>query len=318
MDLIEIDKKLQNEFALNKISVEKTAFNNKIKAEGIPNFSKLEKLEKEIIFEIGKEYSKTKRNDNLIKELESSLKIARENIEILLKKINLTSSDLVPNYHCKKCNDTGFLGSVMCDCYKKRRNIEIIKQCGFDEKELHSFSEIDEKLFKNSLHLSDFNKLKNILEKWCNSYPNINKTNITLSGSTGIGKTFIMKCMAKSLIDKNLSVCFLSAFEMNNLFLRYHTTFNSKKDQALIPLLESDVLFIDDLGTEPMLNNVTSDYLYTVISERERFKRPTIISTNLSIDAIANRYSERTYSRLSNKQIGIVFNLKGEDLRTSK
>ncbi|MBQ8425620.1 MAG: ATP-binding protein [Clostridia bacterium] len=317
MDLIEIDKKLQNEFAINKISVEKLAFNNILKAKSIPSYSKLDSLEKDIIYQIGLENSKEEKNNKLIKTLESQLAVVKENKEKVLKTIDLTPSDLVPKYSCTKCNDTGFYTHVMCECYKKRRNSAIIKECGFDEKELHSFNDINEKLFKNSTHLSDFNKLKQLLEKWCNAYPNVTKTNIVLGGATGIGKTFIMKCMAKTLIDKNLSICFLSAFEMNNLFLKYHTTFDKKKEQVLVPLLESDILFIDDLGSEPILNNVTSNYLYTTISERERFKRPTIISTNLSIDKIASRYDERIYSRLSNKQISITLNLAGDDLRTN-
>jgi len=318
MDLLEIDKKLQNEFAINKISVEKEAFNNILLAKSIPSYIKLDNLEKEIIYKLGKENANEKPNDKLTKELNSQLTIIKQNKEKLLAKINLKFEDLTPKYNCKNCKDSGFYAGIMCNCYKKRRNFEIIKQCGLNEKELSSFSDINENLFKNSSHLNDFNKLKNLLEKWCNSYPNISKTNILLSGATGIGKTFIMKCMAKSLIDKNLSVCFLSAFEMNNLFLKYHTTFDAKKEQVLIPLLESEILFIDDLGSEPILNNVTANYLFTTLSERERFKRPTIISTNLSIDTIATRYDERIYSRLSNKQISINLNLAGEDLRVNK
>lgn len=316
MDILEIDKKLQNEYALDRISVEKVAFNNKLKARTVPEFVKLEQLEKDITFEIGKENSKDKKDSKLINELSQELKVVTSSKEKILAKLGLKPSDLEPNYLCKKCKDVGFYAGIMCDCYKKRRNSAIIKECGFDERELHSFDDIDKNLFKNSTHFDDFNKLKNLLEKWCNAYPNVSKTNIFLGGSTGIGKTFIMKCMAKNLIDKNLSICFLSAFEMNNLFLKYHTTFDRKKEQILIPLLESDILFIDDLGSEPMLNNVTTNYLYTTISERERYKRPTIISSNLSIDTIATRYDERIYSRLSNKQISIVLNLVGDDLRT--
>ena len=37
----------------------------------------------------------------------------------LLASINLTPESLVPQFACKKCNDTGYLGSERCDCYKK-------------------------------------------------------------------------------------------------------------------------------------------------------------------------------------------------------
>ena len=318
MDITEIDKKLQNSFAINKINVEKIAYDNKLKAQNNPIFVKLNSLEKDIIFEIGKESSKENFDLEKIKNLEKELTLVKQNKEKILKKLNLTESDLNPKYKCEICKDTGFVHSVMCSCYKKQRNLEIVKQCGIDEKEFVSFDDFNEKLFIDENHIEHFNKLKSLLKKWCDSYPNIKKTNIILSGPTGVGKSFLTKCMAKSLLEKELSVIFLSAFELNNIFLKYHTSFDNKKDQLLLPLIDTDVIFIDDLGSEPVLKNVTINYLYLLLSERERFKRPTIISTNLSPDLIATRYDERIFSRLSNKQISININLQGEDLRTKK
>ena len=43
MDLIEIDKKLQNEFANNKISIEKLAFDNILKAKSIQLSKQMQK-----------------------------------------------------------------------------------------------------------------------------------------------------------------------------------------------------------------------------------------------------------------------------------
>jgi DNA replication protein DnaC len=37
----------------------------------------------------------------------------------LLKKINLSLSDLTPKYACEKCNDTGYVGTHRCDCFDK-------------------------------------------------------------------------------------------------------------------------------------------------------------------------------------------------------
>lgn len=40
----------------------------------------------------------------------------------VLAKIGMTEKDFEPQYHCVKCNDTGFVTStgVACDCYYKR------------------------------------------------------------------------------------------------------------------------------------------------------------------------------------------------------
>ena len=206
MDLIEIDKKLQNEFANNKISVEKIAFDNNLKAKSNPSYIKLDELEKDITFKLGLENSKENKDTKLISELDFQLDLVKKNKEVLLKTIGLSPADLIPNYSCKKCSDVGFYAGVMCSCYKRQRNFAMIKECGFDKNDFHSFEDINENLFKNSIHLQEFNKLKNLLQKWCNAYPEVTKTNILISGSTGIGKTFIMKCMASTLIDKNLSI----------------------------------------------------------------------------------------------------------------
>ena len=317
MDINEVDKKLQNEFKLRKISIENVAFQNKMRLNKIEKYKKLDDLEKEITFRIGK-LSFLKNNEKELHELQEQLKIIEDNKEKILNKIGLTKNDLTPQYRCKKCKDTGFIRGFMCDCYKKERNYAIIKECGIDKNELVSFEDIDESLIKNEKQLSDFRRLKNMLQKWCNAYPNADRNNIFLSGATGLGKTYLTKCMAKALIEKDVVVCFVSAFEMNNLFLKYHSTFDYKKDHALIPLLESDILFIDDLGSEPFLNNVTENYLYVVLSERERFKRPTIITSNFSMEKIISKYGERIYSRLVNKKQGYLLNIDGDDLRTAK
>ena len=105
---------------------------------------------------------------------------------------------------------------------------------------------------------------------------------------------------------------------MNNMMLKFHTTFGADKQAQLVPLLESDFLFIDDLGTEPIINNVTLNYLFLVLAERDRFEKPVIITTNLSPENILDRYGERIYSRLSSKLTSANFYIEGKDLRLQK
>ena len=102
---------------------------------------------------------------------------------------------------------------------------------------------------------------------------------------------------------------------MNNLFLSYHTTFDDQKQNYIDALLEPDVLFIDDLGTEPVLKNVTKEYLYLLLSERTNNNKLTVITSNLELDAILSRYNERIFSRLCNKRESFVAKIEGKDLR---
>lgn len=317
MDLLEIDKKLQNEYANSRINAENQALINKNKANANPVYKKLDELERDLVFLIGKEEAKEKPNKKTLLECNSELKTIKSNKLKILNSLGLSEADLKPKYSCEKCKDTGLVGGYVCDCYKKRRNAEIIKSYGLSENDFVSFDDINESLFKNPEQLESFKKLKNLMQKWCNTYPNTKKFNILLLGEVGVGKTFLLKCMAKSLLEKGFLVSFLSAFEMNNLFLNYHTSPNNQKQQYLSPLIDSEILFIDDLGTEPMLKNVTENYLTLVLSERERLKKPTIISSNIDSFKFAGRYGERNFSRLTNKQTGITFSIVGDDLRTT-
>ena len=65
-----------------------------------------------------------------------------------------------------------------------------------------------------------------------------------------------------------------------------------------------------------MLNNVTKEYLYLVISERMLKSKSTLISTNLDAKNILERYGERIFSRLFDKTKSLLLRIEGHDLRT--
>ena len=314
MDLRNIDKKLQAEFAQKRILANKIATQNKKRANSVLAYAQLEKLEKEIVFEFAKQKSEKKPTN----ELSQNLKTIRSEKSKILSALKLSESDLLPKYSCKKCGDVGFVGTIMCDCYKKRRNEEIVKECGLELNKNAVFEKYDTKICKNEKHAETLQKLKEKLLLWSEKYPNVKKKNILISGTPGGGKTYLTQCLANKMLEKNLSVCFLSAFDMNNMFLKYHTTFDASKSSYLSPLVNCDVLFVDDLGTEPNIKNVTLNYLFVVLSERERFGKPIVVSTNLLPENILDKYGERIYSRLNSNLNSLVVFVDGDDLRMTK
>ena len=51
--------------------------------------------------------------------LRSKLETIKERRKSILQAVGIRESDLLPNYSCKKCSDTGFLkDGRMCDCYR--------------------------------------------------------------------------------------------------------------------------------------------------------------------------------------------------------
>lgn len=313
MDFRQITKKLHNEFAIKKINAERKASKNVAWLNSIPEFATLAQVERELALKI----SKLKNAGTPCKELQETLALVRDKKKKILEKTGLKPEDLKPKYECKKCSDFGFVNGRMCSCFKKRKNEELIKSFGIEISKQKTFKNYNTKICKNESQAKSLEKLKTVLENWVESYPNIKKRNIFISGQTGVGKSYLTECLANSLLNKGYSVCFVSAFELNNSCLKYHTSFDADKYSWIEPFIESDFLIIDDLGTEPKLKNVTTNYLHLILSERERYMRPVIITTNLMPSDIGSQYDERIYSRLVNKQSGVILNLCGDDLRVS-
>ena len=53
----------------------------------------------------------------------------------------------------------------------------------------------------------------------------------------------------------------------------------------------------------------------TILDTRANNHLKTVITTNLTPDKVQDLYDARIFSRMFNKQLGIVVNMKGEDLR---
>lgn len=270
------------------------------------NYQNIKNLE----FEIAKaEFEK--QDVSMQKELLSVLLKERKSI---LDELNLTEENFVPNYHCKNCNDTGSFKGKTCSCIKKIMANLINEQIGVCVNTSHTFakSKTENKLTeKNS-------KIYEKANLWCEKFPDSKYKNLVLCGKTGVGKTYLTECIVNALSKKYVPTLFVTAFGLNNTFLKYHTCFDNTKTSILEPLLNCNVLVIDDLGTEPVLKNVTIEYLYLLINERLTHNLTTIVTTNLSPIEINNRYGERIFSRLFNKTNSLPFNFDGDDLRIKK
>ena len=153
------------------------------------------------------------------------------------------------------------------------------------------------------------------MEKWCDEFESSKIKNIGFFGGAGSGKTFLMECMADKLIKNGKFVFFTTSFKMILSLLEYHTTFDKSKDEILKQYLECDVLLIDDMGVEPIYNNVNENYLYLIVNQRMMENKPIIYNTNFSLDEFYDRYGERIFSRLINKRNSKVFNFTNSDLR---
>lgn len=300
MNKYKIYNKVKQDFMLKRVRAQEECENFIENLRQNPQFNKLytDYTKKEL------EYLKTKYEDENI-ALKHEAEDLKNKIEKYLSTINVDKSKLYPHYECPICNDTGVVGGKICKCFLKELNSALTKDFN-NQATFSSFKNCNTKIMnENDKKTLDF------LKTWCEKYPNTTKININIIGGSGSGKTFLLECVANEMINQNFTVCYKTAFELNELARQYHMG----KSYTFADCLDADILLIDDLGTEPVLKNITKEYLYNLINTRQVNNRPTFISTNLSLENILSRYDERIFSRLGNKNLSINIKLDSKDKR---
>ena len=133
----------------------------------------------------------------------------------------------------------------------------------------------------------------------------------------GTGKSFLSCCVSKELLERGHSVLYFSAAALFETLSRNSFSYKSKEELYNIceDLYNCDLVIIDDLGTE-LTNNFVATQLFTLLNERHLRKKSTIISTNLSLEELRNRYSDRIFSRITSHYE--VCKLTGPDIRMQK
>ncbi|MBQ9792165.1 MAG: ATP-binding protein [Clostridia bacterium] len=232
----------------------------------------------------------------------------------ILKKIKIKKEDLLPKYACTKCQDTGVINDNLCECFYNRLNTEIINNLGIKVDKSHTFENANFELFDKP---EDIKKLYEKLQNWCENLENSKYKNLLLSGPTGVGKTYLVESICNNLISKNVIINYYTAFALNDLFLKYRTSFNENRAGLLDGVLQCDVLIIDDLGSEPNMKN-NEEYFYSVFNERLTNNKSTVITTNLDLEQLFKRYGERTFSRLCNKANSVLIKINNADLRLKR
>lgn len=227
-------------------------------------------------------------------------------------------------YDCPICQDTGYVEGRKCNCFKKaeiellytQSNLkEILKKENFDH---FSFDYYSDTMRNEATGLTERETAKRAYDIARSFVRNFDAgfENLLLYGDTGVGKTFLSHCIAHELLETAHCVMYFSAADLFDLLAESAFSHDKRNDnRAEEFIFDSDLLIIDDLGTE-FTNGFVSSQLFLCVNERIMRRKPTIISTNLKLKDISETYSERTFSRIaSNYQ---MVRLVGKDIRIQK
>ena len=255
--------------------------------------------------------------------LRQKIRDRKEQKEALLLSHGFPADYLEMRYSCRDCQDTGYIGSEKCHCFRQamidllytQSNLqEILKIENFDT---FSYEWYSREAVKDKP--SPYDNMRRAVEICWEMIDQFDsrKMNLLLTGPAGVGKTFLTHCIARELLNRCYSVIYLSAIDLFDIFSKEKFDYGQDEEQDYMYqyILDCDMLMIDDLGTE-LNNTFTTSQLFYCMNEREKRGKPVVISTNLSLATMRDYYSERITSRIISSYR--VVELYGADIRVQK
>ena len=234
----------------------------------------------------------------------------------LLKDAGLPEDYLELKYECPHCKDTGYIGNEKCYCFKQQIISLLYRQSNIKEMlNEHNFSTLSYDFYEGE----DLLRFQNAV-KTCKNFIdcfNSDYHNLFFYGTVGTGKSFLSGCIAKELMDRGHSVIYFSSTGLFEKLSQMSFDYHAKDTLADLydDLYSCDLLIIDDLGTE-LTNNFSSSQFFSCLNERILRKKSIIISTNLSLQELRDRYSDRIFSRITSNFK--LCKITGPDIRMYK
>ena len=252
--------------------------------------------------------------------------VKQANLQLQAEKKALVEAHFGPGWLdetpiCPKCGGSGYIGTFMCQCLQdlcrqmQEKEIALLADEGqhFGAFRLDYYSDRPDPktgISPRAIMSRGFDICRDYAENFT-----LASGNLLFNGGTGLGKTFLSACIAREVAAKGYSVAYETASHLFSKLEKHR--FHPDEETALDAkrLNECDLLIIDDLGTELPGQFVTAA-LYTLVNDRLLAGKPMVISTNLNIKEIRERYSHQIGSRLSGSFEQIAF--VGQDIRVLK
>ena len=240
-----------------------------------------------------------------------------------LTDCGLPEDYLQPVYRCALCRDTGYVGEPVheqCACLKRAVMNRLYQAEGLQGLERENFASFDESIFPDEpiegrklTQRAHIRKIRAYCEAYADSFAADEGKGLLLCGRSGLGKTFLMNCVAQRVLERGYSVVVVSAYKLIEAMRRLQ--FGEEGVEQVQDMLSCDLLCIDDLGSEPMLRGVTVSSLYHIINERRNANRAIVVTTNCNTKELYEKYDDRIAARLCDTGRMQIFEFIGVDVR---
>ena len=255
-------------------------------------------------------------DESALDRLRASLADLRRRQKELLISSGLGKDFLEPAYVCSACRDTGYIRNQKCSCFKQQMITFLYEQSNIKELlERQNFSHLSDEFYEGE-DLQRFQKAVETCHDFVKSFDS-DYHNLFFYGTVGTGKSFLSGCVARELIDSGHSAIYFSAAALFDRISQNAFGYHNKDalNDIYEDLYSCDLLIIDDLGTE-VTNAFSSSQFFSCLNERILRKKSIIISTNLSLQELRDRYSDRIFSRITSNFD--LCKITGPDIRMYK
>jgi len=214
-------------------------------------------------------------------------------------------------YYCGVCKTPKetmheTLGAIrqLCDCKKKREDERELtqKHTKFENRLAHFMEGLDHDPVSKEWNFTNDDSPQSIpslrLKKYVDNWDKVVNNNIglILEGDVGTGKTFYGHCVVNALLHK-----FIFAYVLNlpNFIIKLQGS-GFEADKLIKKVQAFDLLVLDDFGATR-----TTDYaiecIYNIVDGRYRKRKPTIITTNLSLGDFMKKDVDITTRRIHDR-----------------
>lgn len=143
-----------------------------------------------------------------------------------------------------------------------------------------------------------------MVQTYLADYPLVDGKGLLLIGDTGVGKTHLIVALMKGLVEKGAEGLFVDYQELlKRIQSSYDATAHTAEREVIRPVLETEIVVIDDLGAN-RISEWVEDTINHLLNHRYNEKKPTLLTANLSQERMGGAPGSRVTRPTFEERLG--------------